>query len=186
MPIPTAEKQYPPNASANMMLWGNRGAFNKECTKGSELILQLMERHPEYNYLVLLFGDIREKASAEIVSRFKQLPNGHLNEPYYGLDHDDLIARLKQSAILLSNGAPGCNPLPIEAVCYGGITLVWDDSPFQPLADKYGYYGADIDELIKSKERYIEYQKAQAEVASDHIWDNAYSIFMQELEDNGN
>lgn len=185
MPIPAAEKQYPPNVSANMMLWGSRGAFNNVYTENSELILQLMERHPEYNYLVLLFGDIREKASVEIVERFKRLPNGYLNEPYYGLDHDELISRLKQSAFLLSNGTPGCNPLPIEAVCYGGITLVWTDSPFQPLIAKYGYYGANVDELIGSKDNYIKYQKAQAEIASDHIWDNAYRIFMKELQDGG-
>jgi len=46
------------------MLWGNRGAYNASYAYASDEILEFMERHQEYEYKVLLFGDIQEKAAA--------------------------------------------------------------------------------------------------------------------------
>lgn len=192
MPHPLSEKLYPPNVDSKYMVWGNRGSFcTADYSRASEQVLQLMERHSEYTYLVLLYSDIKGThfdkkipgASPDIISRFEKLPDVVLDEPYYGLDHDVLLGKLKKSKVLLSNGRPACNPLPIEQVCFGGITLAWEEGPFVTVAQKYGFFGAGIDELLDSRELYIKYQEEQADIAKDHVYENAYRIFMEELND---
>lgn len=192
MPTPIIDKiKDVPNVNSKKMLWGNRGAFHPWYTPQSEKVLEFMERHPDYEYTVLLYGDIKERSiknnMLDIVQRFEKLPNAHLLEPYTGIPHDDFIRELDQSKILLANGLPSAHPQTLEAVCNGCIPLIWKTSEhhFQDnngnVNERFGFNGANVDKLLDDDELYIRYFRDLANATKDHEYNNAYNIFMEEI-----
>lgn len=135
MPTPLVEKIRPVgNYNSNKMLWANRGSWNKDYAARSEKILSWMEKHPDYDYTVLLWGDIKEKAHSffdknyadSIVQRFEGLKNKELLEPYTGLSHDKFLEELGKSKISLDSAHPPEHLANLEAVCMGCIPLIWN------------------------------------------------------------
>jgi len=194
MPTPLAPQVKPhSNFNSKKMLWGNRGAYNASYAYASDEILEFMERHQEYEYKVLLFGDIQEKAAAigrtDVVPRFEKLPNRYLHVPYWGIPHDEFLKELDESKVLLANGNPSAHPQTLEAVCYGCIPLLWDfaEHHFQnqngtPMNKILGIIGAKgIEKILDDGPTWESYYHLLAEAASDHTYDNAYNIFMEEL-----
>jgi hypothetical protein len=194
MPTPIIDKIKPTaNFNSKKMLWGNRGAFNLSYTPQSEQVLQFMEKHPDYEYTVLLYGDIKEKAlqigRPDIITRFEKLSNKRLIEPYWGLPHDEFLQELNQSKILLANGQPSAHPQTIEAVCYGCIPLLWNNAEhhFQsiggtPVNEPYGFNGPNgLEVILDDHDVWQEYYEQLADTTRDHEYDNAYNIFMDAI-----
>lgn len=216
MPTPLIEKiRAEGNYNSNKMLWANRGSWNKDYASRSEKILEWMEKHPEYEYTVLLWGDIKEKAhqffdknyADSIVQRFENLKNKELIEPYTGLPHDEFLNELSKSKILLDSAHPPEHLANIEAVCMGCIPLIWNgagehhfqwiteamsisnclSSPKQghKINEAFGMDGVNVDRILNTETLYQRYFKELSRVTVDHEWENAYQIFVDELKKKG-
>jgi hypothetical protein len=196
MPTPLVDKIKPTaNFDSKKMLWGNRGAFNLSYTPQSEKVLEFMERHTDYYYKVLLYGDIMEKAKeigrSDIINRFEKLPNRYLSIPYSGVPHDVFIEELSESKILLANGQPSAHPQTLEAVCYGCIPLLWKNAEhhFQTSSGvnmnefyPYDLNGPDgVDSILEDPNAWQKYYNLLADTAKDHEYDNSYNIFMDAI-----
>jgi hypothetical protein len=194
MPTPLVDKIKPTaNFNSKKMLWGNRGAFNLSYTPASEKILEFMERHPEYNYKVLLYSDIKAKAMeigrADIIERFEKLPNSILDYPYSGIPHDVFLQELSESKVLLANGQPSAHPQTLEAICEGCVPLIWSfaEHHFQsldgtPVNELFGISGPDgLEAFLEDPEAWQEYYELLKEPTRDHEYDQAYKTFIDEL-----
>ena len=194
MPTPLVDKiKENPNFKSKKMLWGNRGAFDPSYTPASEKVLEFMERHPEYEYKVLLYSDIEKKAKEsgrlDILKRFENLPHRYLHIPYSGIPHDEFLRELSESKILLANGQPSAHPQTLEAVCYGCIPLIWTFAEHhfqlitgQPVNKYYDTNGPDgIDQILEEPDKWQDYYDALKTVTLDHEYDNAYNIFMDSI-----
>jgi hypothetical protein len=191
MPTPIIEKVKPhSNFESNKMLWGNRGAYNASYAQYSDRLLALMERHPNYDYHVLLFGDIVEKATAigrtDVPARFEKLPNRYLHIPLWGIPHDEFLQQLSMSKVLLANGCPSAHPQTIEAVCCGCIPVLWDiaehhfqDPNGKQLNELYGIRGPeDLEKILDKPLNWELYYTVLAAAAKDHEYDRSYDILM--------
>ncbi len=205
MPTPLVDKiKVKGNFDSDKMLWGNRGAFNKEYAKDSQKVLEFMVKwKDEYRYKVLLWGDIIEKVrqnfdldySDDIIRKFKYLKNCEFVEPYIGIGHDEFLNELSESKILLDTAHPPEHPQNLEAVCMGAIPLIWRKSEhhFQILPQSgnsvnvnelYEVDGPDgMDRIINDEELYQRYFDSLKTVTLDHEYNRAYTIFMQEIKD---
>jgi hypothetical protein len=195
MPAPLIDEiNKLPNINSKKMLWANRGAFHPSYTYQSEKLLEFMERHIDYQYTVLLYGDIKERAIGnnrhDIVERFEKLPDARLLEPYSGFDHDEFLKELGESKILLANGQPSAHPQTLEAVCMGCIPVLWlfAENHFQDpngtfINSSFTFDGPNIDKILDDQELHIKYFKALAEVTKDHEYDNSYKILMDQIRD---
>lgn len=201
VPIPIVNKiKTLPNTDSKKMLWANKGAFHIAYIKYSEQILEFMERHLDYKYTILFYGDIVNRAINEvnrpdIVKRFEKLSiDGHVNliEPYTGITHDKFMEELDQSILLLDNGQPSMHPQSIEALCKGCIPLIWKVGEHQHhfLTKSYenvpGKFVPNLEELnieklLDDKNLHIDYYNALKETMIDHEFDNAYTILLNEI-----
>lgn len=209
-PIPVVDKiKSMPNIYSKKMLWANKGAFHIAYYKYSEQILEFMERHQhqDYKYTVIFYEDIVERANNEIkrpdiVERFEKLQdNNHANliGPYSGITNDKFIEELDNSIFLLDNGQPSAHPQSIEALCMGCVPLLWkvgehqhhfQTKDYKNVSEKFGLEcGLDsnndklsnIEKLLDNKDLHIEYYNALKEVMTDHEFDSAYEILMNEI-----
>lgn len=200
-PIPVVNKiKTLPNIDSKKMLWANKGAFHVAYIKYSEQVLEFMERHLDYNYTVLFYGDIVNRAINEvnrpdIVKRFEKLSNdgcANLIEPYTGITHDKFMEELNQSILLLDNGQPSMHPQSIEALCKGCIPLIWKvgehqhhflTKNYENIPGKFipNMEELNIEKLLDDKNLHIEYYNVLRETAIDHEFDNAYEILFNEL-----
>ena len=196
MPTPLIDKVHRnSNFHSNKMLWGNRGAYNKGYDDPSDKLLAFMERHPKYDYHVLLFGDIIEKAAAlgryDVQERFEKLPNRYLHLPYWGIPHDEFLMQLSLSKVLLANGCPSAHPQTLEAVCYGCVPVLWNfaEHHFQnqegiPYNNFFGINGPDgvFDYILEDFDKWEAYYTVLTEAAKDHEYDRSYEIFMNGIQ----
>ncbi len=195
-PIPLVDKiKALPNIDSKKMLWANKGALHVAYIKYSEQILEFMERHLDYEYTILFYGDIIDRATNEVkrpemIKRFENLPNVNLIEPYCGLPHDELMKELDNSILLLDNGQPSAHPQSLEALCMGCIPLIWDvgehnhhfqTKNYENVPKRYGIEGPNMDKLLDDKSLHIEYYNALKDVTTDHEYDNAYDILMNQI-----
>jgi hypothetical protein len=196
MPTPLCEKvKRNSNFKSRRMLWANRGAYNESYAQYSDQLLAFMERHPEYYYEVLLYVDIMQKAKQlgrleEVDYRFRHLPNRDLSFPYWGIPHNQFLNELSESKVLLANGCPSAHPQTLEAVCMGCVPVLWShaENHFQ---NHFGYsynlhYGVDgpneaFDLMLEDFDAWETYYTLLTDAAKDHEYDNAYSIFKEEL-----
>ncbi len=215
IPTPLVDKIKPiGNFNSKKMLWANRGSFNADYAARSEKVLEFMEKWcDKYDYTVLLWGDIKEKASAigrsDIIRRFGDLrarnKNTRLLDPYSGLDHLEFLNELISSKILLDTAHPPEHLANLEAICMGCIPFIWrgagehhfqniykegkerkeESIKINELFDMDGPIG--IDKILNNEELYQKYFDALANVTVDHQFDDSYRIFMDEvkrIEDN--
>jgi hypothetical protein len=196
MPTPLVEKVKPKsNFESNKMLWGNRGAYNKSYDIYSDMLLGFMERHPKYDYKVLLFGDIIEKSAAlgrnDVPTRFEKLPNRYLYLPYWGIPHDEFLNELSNSKVLLANGCPSAHPQTLEAVCCGCIPVLWNfaEHHFQnqegiPINNFFNISGPEgiFEQILEDPDQWEKYYTALTEAAKDHEYDRSYEIFMDGIQ----
>lgn len=142
MPIPIVSKiPEKGNFHSKKMLWGNRGAFSPGYKQVSLLVLDFMEKYPEYEYTILLYDDIKQrclfrknwygdgiggKEGAWIVNRFESLKNKRLIDTYQGFPYDGFLRELGESKFLLANGQPSCHPQTLDSLCMGSIPLIWN------------------------------------------------------------
>ena len=188
------------------MLWANRGSWNKDYATRSEKILTWMEKHSDYDYTVLLWGDIKEKArqffdkdySDSIVRRFEKLveknPSTKLLEPYTGLGHDEFLKELGQSKVLLDSCHPPEHLANLEAVCMGCIPLIWTGAGEHHFITNekknvneffdMNYVGS-LDRILDTENLYQGYFEALADVVVDHEYSTSYDIFIKQLKERG-
>ena len=195
MPTPLVDKVKPhSNFDSIQMMWGNRGAYCKSYDIYSDRLLSFMERHQNYDYLVLLYGDIKEKAAAldrlDVQKRFEALPKRYLHDPYWGIPHDEFLQQLGASKILLANGCPSAHPQTLEAVCYGCIPVLWNiaehhfqDKEGNPLNNLFKVDGPEgaLEEMLEDRECWETYYKVLTTAAKDHEYDRSYKIFMDAI-----
>jgi len=154
-----------------------------------------MERHPKYDYKVLLYGDILEKSAAlgraDVPARFEKLPNRWLYLPYWGIPHDEFLNELSNSKVLLANGCPSAHPQTLEAVCCGCVPVLWNfaEHHFQNLQGEpynsfYNICGPEgtFEEILENFDRWEAYYTVLTEAARDHEYDRSYEIFMDGIQ----
>jgi hypothetical protein len=192
MPTPLCEKvKRNSNFRSKKMLWANRGAYNEAYAPYSDKLLEFMERHQEYEYKVLLFGDIVEKSTqlckrTDVYNRFKALKNRFLHVPYWGIPHDQFLKELSESKVLLANGCPSAHPQTLEAVCMGCVPVLWSHSEHhfqnwgaEPYNQFYGIDGLEgLEQFLEDFDSWEAYYTLLTDAAKDHEYDNAYNIFM--------
>ena len=192
MPTPLVDKvKAHSNFDSIQMLWGNRGAYNDSYAQYSDRLLEFMERHPNYDYLVLLYGDIVEKSNAigrlDVPGRFERLRNRYLHVPYWGIPHDEFLQQLGSSKVLLANGCPSAHPQTLEAVCLGCIPVLWNfaehhfqDTAGKPLTDIFMVDGPEgaFEEMLEDRTCWETYYKILVTAAKDHEYQTSYDLFM--------
>lgn len=178
-----------PNFDSRRTLWANRGAFHPTYAPYSEQVLALMERLPDYEHTVLLWGDVKTRATdlgrPDIVTRFEGLPKVKLDEPYWGIPHDAFLRALGDSKLLLANGQGSIPPQTLEAVCMGCVPLLWPgpEHHFGDIAHRHGLLGTAIERVLEGRGAFTEYYNDLAEVARDHEWDRSYALLIRAFEE---
>lgn len=191
MPTPICEKvQRNSNFRSQKMLWANRGAYNESYAQYSDRLLAFMERNPKYEYKVLLYGDIEQKAAAigrtDVTRRFDALPNRRLSIPYWGIPHNEFLYILSESKVLLANGCPSAHPQTLEAVCCGCVPVLWNHAehhfqnwggdPYNRFYDIEGPEG--LERILEDLYSWEAYYTLLTDAAKDHEYEAAYRIFM--------
>ncbi len=210
MPTPLVDKiKDRGNFESKKMLWGNRGAFNRDYASDSEKVLDFMVKWKrDYHYKVLLWGDIVEKLnqnfdseySSKMIKKFEDLNNRELVEPYIGIGHDEFLNELDESKVLLDTAHPPEHPQNLEAVCMGAIPLIWkkaehhfqvfenngnnDDKKVVNVNELFNIDGPNgMDKIINDEELYQRYFDSLKKVTVDHEYDNSYEIFMKQVKE---
>lgn len=185
-PHPIYEKQLKPNVNSTNTLWANRGAFfNTQYASESEPLLQILERHQDFNHTILLFDNIREEGGNAIASRFENLHNRKLIRPLSGVNHTEFINLLSKSKFLMSFIRQQVAPTPIEAVAYGAVPFVYSNSQhnFETILKDFDLDGIKTEKLFTDDELYIEYHTALSQYIVNHSYDNSFNILMSGIKE---